>query len=97
MWLKLKFPLHKLLLIESLFLKTPVISSDCPNGPKEIIIDHKNGFKFKNNQEESLAKSFIEFENSSKYKIDEMIKNGLKTSRKFTIFNHYKTLINILE
>ena len=36
-------------LIESFFLKTPVISSDCPNGPKELIIDHENGFKFENN------------------------------------------------
>ena len=45
----------------------------------------------------NVCGEFDEFENSSKYKIDDMIKNGLKTSRKFTIFNHYKTLINILE
>ena len=84
-------------LIESFFLKTPVISSDCPNGPKELIIDHENGFKFENNKIDSFIKSFDEFENSNKDKIKKIIKNGLKISKKYTVFNHYNSLVNMLE
>ncbi len=83
-------------LIESFFLKTPVISSNCPNGPKELIIDHVNGFKFENNKMDSFVKSFNEFENSNKDKINKIIKNGLIVSRKYTIFTHYNSLVSIL-
>tara|TARA_B110001450_G_scaffold253779_1_gene277894 strand:- start:2710 stop:3858 length:1149 start_codon:yes stop_codon:yes gene_type:complete len=84
-------------LIESFFLKIPVISSNCPNGPKELIVDQKNGFKFENNKVDSFVKSFNEFENSSNDKIKKMIKSGLIVSKKYTIFTHYNSLINILD
>ena len=82
-------------LIESFFLKTPVISSDCPNGPKEIIFDKINGFKFINNDEESFLKSFYEFENFDKSKLNQIKKNGLLLSKKYTIFDHFKSLSKI--
>lgn len=84
-------------LIESFFLKIPVISSNCPNGPKELIVDQKNGFKFENNKVDSFVKSFNEFENSSNDKIKKMVKSGLIVSKKYTIFTHYNSLINILD
>jgi glycosyltransferase involved in cell wall biosynthesis len=84
-------------LIESFFLKIPVISSNCRNGPKELIVDQKNGFKFENNKVDSFVKSFNEFENSSNDKIKKMIKSGLIVSKKYTIFTHYNSLINILD
>ena len=82
-------------LIESFFLKTPIISSDCPNGPKEIILDKINAFKFFSNDEESFLKSFYEFENFDKKKLDKIKKNGLLLSKKYTIFNHFKSLNKI--
>ena len=74
---------------------TIVISSDCPNGPNEIIGD--NGFLFKNNELEDLQKKFDMFlnENSKdllKKKI--LLKKNLK---KFTLFQHYKNLNDILK
>ena len=83
-------------LIESFFLKTPVISSDCPNGPKELIINNENGFKFENNKIDSFISSFNKFENTGKDKINEIIKNGLKISKKYTIFRHYNSLVDML-
>ena len=83
-------------LIESFFLKTPVISSDCPNGPKELIINNENGFKFENNKIDSFISSFNKFENTGKDKINEIIKNGLKISKKYTIFRHYNSLVVML-
>lgn len=38
-------------LIDSIALGTPVISFNCPNGPKEIIIDGVNGFLIENRSE----------------------------------------------
>ena len=34
-------------LIEALFLKNKVISSNCPTGPKEILMNEKNSLMFK--------------------------------------------------
>jgi len=83
-------------LIESFFLKTPIISSDCPNGPKELIADKENAFKFTNNNENSFLKSFYEFKNFDNKNLNKLKKNGLLLSKKYTIFNHFKSLDKIL-
>ena len=83
-------------LIESFFLKTPIISSDCPNGPKELIVDNENAFKFTNNNENSFLKSFYEFKNFDNKNLNKLKKNGLLLSKKYTIFNHFKSLDKIL-
>ena len=40
---------------EAGYLNKVVISSDCPNGPKEILKDRFNSIKYKLNSHESLA------------------------------------------
>ena len=74
---------------------TTVISSNCPNGPEEIV--GNNGFLFRNNDLEDLLKKFDMFlkENSQdllRKKI--LLKKNLK---KFTLFQHYKNLNDILK
>ena len=83
-------------LIEAAYLNTQVISSDCPNGPKEILDYGKNGYIFETNSMQSFGKIFNQFLNDNKKtKYDKKIKLK-KISRNFTIFNHYKNLKKIL-
>jgi len=44
-----------MVLIESLVLSCPVIATDCPTGPREIIIDGENGLLVENDNEEVLT------------------------------------------
>ena len=53
-------------LIEALSLKKLVISSDCPTGPKEILLNGKCGYLFKNNDHISLAKVILKAINQNK-------------------------------
>ncbi len=49
-----------MVLIESLVLSCPVIATDCPTGPREIVIDRKNGLLIKNDDEAELTKALDE-------------------------------------
>ena len=44
-------------IVEAAMSNAYVISSDCPNGPKEFLNDGKNGLLFKNNHKKSLSNS----------------------------------------
>ena len=82
-------------LVEAAFCKVPIISSDCDNGPKELIKDNINGILFKSNNIENFLIKFDEFikleKNSNK-----LLLNNLKMSKKFTLFNHYLNFEKIL-
>ena len=81
-------------LIEAALSNVNIISSDCPNGPKEILA--KNGILFVNNDEKDFIDKFEKFKNM---KSDELYRNKLNTKKnikKFTLFQHFKNLNNIL-
>ena len=81
-------------LAEAALTGIPIISSECPNGPKEII--QKNGFLFKNNDLNDLLIKFREFLNTNKkdiYKNKVILKKRIK---KFTLLEHYKKLNQII-
>ena len=81
-------------IVEAGISNTAVISSDCPNGPIEII--GNNGFLFKNNDLNDLLKKFEVFLNEDKevlLKKKILLKKNLK---KFTLFQHFKKMNNIL-
>ena len=81
-------------IVEAGISNTAVISSDCPNGPNEII--GNNGFLFKNNDLNDLLKKFEIFLNEDKevlLKKKILLKKNLK---KFTLFQHFKKMNNIL-
>ena len=82
-------------IVEAAFCKVPIISSDCDNGPKELIKDSINGILFKSNNTENFLVKFDEFiklkKNSNKFLL-----NNLKMSKKFTLFNHYLSFKKIL-
>ena len=51
-------------MIESSALKKVVINSDCPSGPKEFFQQGKSGFLFKNDDHQSLIKTFTKFKHT---------------------------------
>lgn len=84
-------------LVEACFMKTPIISSNCKNGPEEILNYGKNGLIFESNDKYSLLKALEKFENLNSDQINLLKFNALKKSKEFTIISHYKTLLKLLE
>ena len=83
-------------LIEAAYSNTTIISSDCNNGPKEILNNGKNGFIFNSNDKKNFLEVFNNFQLSSRREIYEKKLNAKKMSRKFTLFNHYLEIQKIL-
>ena len=78
-------------LVEAGYNNCQVITSDCPNGPKEIISDD-GGYLFQSNNSTSLLKSINYFLKDSK-------ENRIKLKKRlkgFTFFHHSLVLRKIL-
>ena len=74
---------------------TNIISSNCPNGPKEII--QNEDFLFTNGSSKNLLEKFLTFKKKNKddlYKQKVSVKKRIKL---FTSFQHYKKLNYILK
>ncbi len=83
-------------LVEAQLLKRGIISSDCPTGPKEILIDGKAGILFKNNNHKELYKKIIHFY-KHKNKLNKKIQYGYKQLYRFDYdycLNQYYLNIN---
>lgn len=81
-------------IIEAAYNNCSIISSDCPNGPKEIV-GNDGGYLFKSNSKENFIKVFNNFINdnyNSKLKKKIVIKKRIK---EFTCFNHFLNLKRI--
>ena len=70
-------------MIEAASIGTPIITSDCPNGPKEFIGNNECGFIFSSNNEKSFKKTLDAYLNSSKYDIKLKRYNLFYNSLKF--------------
>ncbi len=83
-------------MIESAFCNTPIISSDCKNGPSEFIMNNEAGYLFKSNDLKSLSTVIDDFINKPDGSAKQKIITAKKRCKKFTFFNHYKKLKSIL-
>ena len=83
-------------IVEAAMSNAYVISSDCPNGPKEFLNGGKNGLLFKNNHKKSLLNSLKNYCSLSKKKVfsDKVILK--RNAQKYTMFRHYLALDKIL-
>jgi glycosyltransferase involved in cell wall biosynthesis len=79
-------------LVEACYMNSPVISSDCKNGPKEILEYGKNGILFKSNDRNSLLSAFDKFENMSREEIYKLKVRAKIKSKNFTIYSHYRKI-----
>ena len=84
-------------IVEAALCNTFVISSDCPNGPREFLDDGKNGILFKSNTEDELLKSFEKFSIMEQKEIHHNKIRLKKNAQKYTIFQHYLKLNKILK
>jgi len=83
-------------IIEAAFCNTTVISSDCPNGPKEILNNNEGGYLFKSNSLDDFQKVFHKYLGDGEKKINKKKIIIKKISKDFTLFNHYKNLIKTI-
>jgi glycosyltransferase involved in cell wall biosynthesis len=80
-------------LLESAFLRKKIITSIVNNGPLEMYQTGNLCYFFKSNDELDLVNQIILSENDDS---KNMALNALKYSKKFTSYNHYKTLSKLL-
>ena len=84
-------------LIEAFASNTLVLSSNCPNGPKEIINNENNGFLFTANSKDNfLQKLYYILENKNKEEIKNKILGGKIESKKYTKYAHFKIINKVL-
>ena len=84
-------------LIEAAANRSLILSSNCPNGPKEFIDNDKCGYLFQNDDIDSLIYKYNILMNE---KIDIKKKKiflALTKTKKYTIFSHTIKMCNILE
>jgi len=82
-------------LLEAQTLKIPIISSNCPTGPKEILLNGKAGILFKLNNQKDLEKKIIYSYKNRRY-LRKIVKIGYKNLFRFNesqnLINYYNTL-----
>ena len=83
-------------IIESAFCNKPIISSNCKNGPSEILSEGKSGFLYNTNSNEDFLRKINDFENCNKDTLKEMIYKTKKNIKDFSIFSHFIKLRKIL-
>ena len=83
-------------LVESIYMNTFVISSNCKNGPEEILDFGNNGILFNSDEEESFLFALKKFENLTEEKIIKLKVNAKLKSKEFTLFNHFLKISKIL-
>ena len=83
-------------LLEASYLNIPIISSNCPNGPAEILQKGLGGFLFDNNDKGQFINEFVNFTNSSQKDLKNKLLKSKLYSKKFTKFNHFLEIKKIL-
>ncbi len=84
------------IMIEAASVGTPIITSNCPSGPKEFIDNNKNGFLYDSNDEKSFKLELDNFLNISKIDLLRKLKNAKKKSRLYSSYYNYKKLSYLL-
>ena len=82
-------------IIEAGILNKIIISSDCPNGPRELL-KNNNGYLFENNNQSSLIKEFDKYKNNSLKNNQSKIVLSKKIFKDYSVYNHFLSLRSIL-
>jgi glycosyltransferase involved in cell wall biosynthesis len=83
-------------MVEAAALNLSVISSDCPSGPKEILLNGQAGYLFKSNNSENFIKIFREFYLEEKKLNFKKLVLAKKNSINFTRLRHFNVIKKIL-
>ena len=82
-------------LIEAMVSDCLVLSSNCPNGPKEII-EKTNGVLFQSNSETDFINKYKYLINLSNIKKKELRINAKRKIKNYSIFHHYQQFQKLL-
>ena len=83
--------------VEAAAVNTTIVSSDCKNGPYEILSGGKGGYLYKSNDKKDFLKKIDEYIHNTKeinFKKKIIEKKNIKN---FTLFNHYLNFKKILD
>ena len=83
-------------LLEAAFTNKFIISSNCKNGPSEILDNGKGGILYEVNNDQDLINALNKFENLSQNDKSAFLLNTKIKSKNFTLFSHYKQITDIL-
>ncbi len=82
-------------IIQAVFCNKFVISSNCKNGPSEILVNGKGGILY-DPKNESIEESFKKYLKMDKITRDKYILEAKKNSIKYSIYRHYKSLNELI-
>ena len=82
-------------LIESALSNLFIISSNCPNGPKEILDYGKSGILYESNKKNKLASSLEKYFTLKDVKVQKV--QTKKNAMKYTQFRHFLKLNKFLK
>ena len=83
-------------ILEAALSNVFIISSNCPNGPNEILSNGQNGFLFQNNNMSDLLNKFDEFKNLTDNELNRKKISAKKKIKMFTQLAHFNSLKNII-
>ena len=82
-------------IVEAAFSNLFVISSNCPNGPKEFLENGRAGYLFESNKKDNLTEKLLYFIQEEK-NLQNLTIKAKKNSANYTPFRHYLSLQKIL-
>ena len=83
-------------ILEALCLKKFVISSDCPTGPKEILLNKKFGFLFRMKDHDKLSSLILKYSKNKKLLQKKAIK-GFKSLNRFDYKKNCEKYLKVIE
>ena len=87
-------------LLEALVLEKFIISSNCPTGPKEILLNGKGGLLFKTGDYKDLSRK-LKFYKKNKNKCSKMLKLSIRHLDRFdykkNLENYYKIIKSYID
>lgn len=83
-------------LLEAQYLKKFIISSNCPTGPKEILLNGKAGHLFTPKNENQLSEKILDY-CANKKKYNKMIKLAYKNLKRFDSQVNLKNYYNLIK
>ncbi len=82
-------------IIESMFARKIIFSSNCKNGPIEIIDDHHNGFLYERNDQKDFENKFdlvMKIVSLDKKEKKQILYSAIQKTKLFSLFSHYKDI-----
>jgi len=83
-------------LMEAGYLNIPILTSNCPNGPNEIIEDNFNGLKYELGNEVDFIEKMKKISNLNKIEKNKLLINMKKTILNYTKFRFAKNFAKII-